>query len=140
MTTHHRSDILLQRAEIVAPPERRACDDHSFEMPTGLYGAAAALMFGFFVVMSIGFGAPQLIVPMAVIIIFTTMFFAVPILFVRQAPEDGSRALRWSELLERGIDTATGRTSGWEAAVLVLALPFFIFCWGLAIVAIAALV
>ena len=42
--------------------------------------------------------------------------------------------------MRNGIQTATGRSSGSDAAVLILVLPALIFLWALAIVAIAAFV
>lgn len=139
MTRRYQLDVLAKRQEIVAPPAQRSCQDHSFEMPTGLYWASAAFLFGFVAVTSIGFATPGLIIPVGIIAFFLGMFFAIPALFVRSAPKDSRRSLSWSKLMERGIDTATGRTSGGEAVVLLLILPVLIFCWGLAVVAIAAL-
>ena len=140
MTARYQSNFLALHRELVAPPAQRSCDDPNFEMPTGLYGASAALMLGFVAVASIGFATPGLIIPIGIIVFFLGMFFAIPALFVRTAPKDSPRALSWSELIEDGIDTATGPTSAREAAVLVLILPLLIFCWGVAVVAIAALV
>ena len=139
MTRRYQLEVLVKRQEIVAPPAQRSCDDHSFEMPAGLYGTSAALLFGFVGVTSIGFATPGLIIPIGIIVFFLGMFFAIPALFVRRA-RDSRRALSWSELMECGIDTATGPTSGRETAILVLILPMLIFCWGGAVVAIAALV
>lgn len=141
MTARYQADILTRRDEIVAAPPPRACEDHSFEMPTGLYGAMAALLFGFMAIMATGFAHPALAVPMAINFIFLTAFFAVPALFVTGSPKQmGQSARRWSEFIRNGIDTATGRTSGGEAVVLTLMLPFFIFCWGIAVLVIAAFV
>jgi hypothetical protein len=42
--------------------------------------------------------------------------------------------------MRKGIDTATGHSSGGEAIVLVLLLPALIFFWALAIVTILTLV
>ena len=134
-----RVDPLLLRADakLVPPPIQRACEDHHFELPTGLYVAMAALLFGFLAVLAIGLANPGLVVPMAINFAFLTAFFAVPTIFVRASGDD-KRSLRWSEFMARGIDTATGRVSGGEAIVLVLLLPALIFCWSLAIVAINA--
>lgn len=140
MSARHKPAVLLQRDEIVAPPQLRACHDHSFEFPTAIYGAMAAFLFGFIAVMAIGFAGPGLTLPMAVNFAFLTAFFAVPVLFVMTSPGVGSRALRWSDFMQGGVDTATGRTSGREALVLTLMLPFLIFCWGIAVLVIAALV
>jgi hypothetical protein len=132
--------VLLQRDEIVAPPMPRACEDHTFEFPTGFYGAMAALLFGFMAVMAVGFAHPELVVPMAINFAFLTAFFAVPVIFVRASPDDAGRgARRWSDFMRAGVDTATGHCSGREAVVLTLLLPFLILCWGVVVVAIAAL-
>ena len=128
--------LLKSQASLVAAPGQRACEDHSFEMPTGLYAAMAALFFGFLAVLAVGLSSPGLVVPMAINFVFLTAFFAVPAIFVRSV--DDSRAKSWTRFLEQGVETATGHSSGKEAAVLMLVLPAFIFCWALAIVAIVA--
>ena len=130
---------LLEQAAIVASPQARACNDHSFEMPTSIFVAMAALFFGFLAVMTIGFANPGLAVPMAINFVFLTAFFAVPVLFVR-TPRGGKTALGWSRFVKTGIQTATGHCSGGEAAMLTLVLPLLIFLWAVAIVSIAAFV
>lgn len=141
MSVRNISEVLLQKAEIVAPPPAPAWQDHSFEFPTPVYAAMAALLFGFLAVMAFGFAAPGLVVPMAVNFAFLTAFFAVPVIFVTGSPANpASGAKVWSDFMRNGVDTATGWTSGREALVLTLMLPFLIFCWGLAIVVIAAMV
>ncbi|MEO6580940.1 MAG: hypothetical protein ABIN83_07290 [Sphingomicrobium sp.] len=128
----------LADARLVVPsPALRSCQDHNFELPTGLYALMAALLFGFLAILTVGLADPGLVVPMAINFIFLAAFFGVPTLFVRAA-KDGKRPLGWAEFMERGIETATGHSSGREATVLALVLPFFIFCWAIAIVAIVA--
>ncbi|HET9355894.1 MAG TPA: hypothetical protein VFO42_06995 [Sphingomicrobium sp.] len=139
MSVRVDSQLLQGEARLVAAPNRRACEDHSFELPTGLYVAMAGLLFGFLAVLAIGLSSPGLVVPMAINFVFLTAFFAVPTIFVRTT-SDSSRASTWAHFMDRGIETATGHSSGKEAAVLMLLLPAFIFCWALAIVVIAALV
>jgi hypothetical protein len=139
MTTRIDHAKLLARDEIVATPAQRACEDHSFELPPAVFGAMAALFFGFLGVLAIGLAEPQLIVPMGVNFAFLTAFFAVPAIFAG-VTRDESRSLRWSEFMRKGIETATGHSSGREAAVLVLVLPALIFFWAIAIVTIVALV
>lgn len=126
-------------ARLVLPPAGRSCTDHSFELPGGLYAAMATLLFGFLAVLAVGLPTPGLVVPMAINFIFLTAFFAVPLIFVR-ASRDPARGSRWAAFLDGGIDTATGRCSARDAAVLMLLLPAFIFVWSVAIVVIAALV
>ena len=131
--------LLKADAQIVPPPSGRACDDHSFELPTGIYIAMAALLFGFLIVLAVGLANPNLVVPMGINFAFLTAFFAVPAIFVG-ATHDGKSSLKWSQFMARGVETATGHASGREAVVLILMLPAFIFCWALAIVAINAAV
>jgi len=130
---------LAAAREVVPPPMLRSCQDHNFELPAELYATMAALLFGFLAILAVGFAAPALAVPMGINLIFLIAFFGVPILFVRAA-RDERRSLGWSEFMERGINTATGHSSGRDATVLVLLLPLFIFCWAIAIVVIAATV
>lgn len=129
--------LLVRDAAIVSPPAPRACDDPRFELPGRLYAAMATLFFGFMAVMTVGFGNPGLVVPMAINVAFLTAFFAVPVLFVRTGHGRG-RSLSWKSFREEGVETATGRTASAEATILVLLLPAVIFVWGLAVVAIAA--
>lgn len=132
---------LLVTADIVAQPvfEQRACEDHSFELPGALYTALALCFFGFLAVMTLGFAAPMLAVPMGVNFFFLAAFFAVPAIFVG-ASHDTSKALRWADFRRKGVDTATGHSSAGEASVLMLTLPVLILGWAVAVVTIAALV
>ena len=129
--------LLKAEARLVPPPVQRSCDDHSFELPTGIYAAMAALLFGFLAVLAVGLANPNLVVPMGVNFAFLAAFFAVPAIFVGAA-KDGKRSLNWPQFMSRGVETATGHATGKEAVVLILMLPAFIFCWSLAIVAINA--
>ena len=131
--------LLHPDAAIVPPPAQRACDDHSFELPTGIYAAMAALLFGFLAILAVGLADPGLVVPMGINFVFLTAFFAIPAIFVGAA-NDGKSSLSWSQFVRKGVETATGHSSGKEAAVLILMLPALIFCWAIAIVAIWAAV
>jgi hypothetical protein len=136
MTTRVKSEVLIARDEIVAAPAERACTDQSFELPSGLYIAMAALFAGFVGVLSLSFRGGHMVVVYGVIFAFIAAFFAVPTMFPAMAP-NRKKALSWATFRIRGIQTATGRSSAGEAAVLVLLLPFLIFCFGMAIAAIA---
>jgi hypothetical protein len=139
MSFRQSPELLARQREIVAAPVQRACDNQTFELPTGIYVAMAALLFGFLAVLTIGFGNPGLAVPMAINVIFLTAFFAIPAIFVGAG--DGRRkTLSWHQLMRRGVETEAGRAGGGEAAILVLMLPAFIFCWAIAVVTINALV
>lgn len=129
---------LIARDEIVAAPQT-AWQDYNFELPPALHFATAALFLGFVGVLSLAFADPEMAAPFGAFIAFIAAFFTVPAIFVRTASKGSTKALRWSEFVERGIATEHGRCGGREAAVLVLILPVLIFCWALAIAIIAAL-
>jgi hypothetical protein len=100
----------------------------------------AGLFFGFVTVLTLAFST-HMAVSYGVIAIFIGAYFAVPAIFARTGPDQShTRALGWYEFRDRGIATATGRCSGKDATVLVLLLPFLIFCFGVAVAAIAAVV
>ena len=139
MTTRVKSEILVARDEIVAAPAQRACDDQSFELPSGLYVVMATLFAGFVGVLALSFRGGHMAVAYGVIFAFIAAFFAVPAMFPAMAP-DRRKALSWAMFRMRGIQTATGRTSAAEATTLVLLLPFLIFCFGMAVAAIAMIV
>jgi hypothetical protein len=131
---------LLIREEIAAPPLPRACTDRGFELPTGLYVAMAAMFLGFVGVLGLAFRNPEMAVPFGICVVLIVAFFTVPTLMVRTEQEGRTPALDWSRFMAEGVATATGHSSGREAAVLALLLPFLILCWAIAVAAIAALV
>ena len=139
MTTRVKTDILVARDEIVAAPAERACTDQSFELPSGLYIAMASLFAGFIGVLSLAFRGGHMAVAYGVIFAFVAAFFAIPAIAPAMASER-KKALSWAMFRMRGIQTATGRLTSGEATVLVLLLPFLIFCFGMAIAAIAMIV
>lgn len=128
---------LVHSETAMLPP---AVVDRSFELPTRLYVATAALYLGFMAVMAIGFGNPELVLPVAVIVILIVAAFGAPAIWVRMAPGSRRAAKSWSRFRLDGIATEHGRTRARDAMVQVLILPVLIFLWGLAVVTIAALV
>ena len=114
--------------------------DRNFEMPTGLYVAMAGLFSAAFAVMALGFANPAMILPTAIIALFIAMFFAVPAAWVRMKPASAQHALSWERFRRHGIMTAFGHSSANAAAIQVLILPALLLVWGIAVVAIAALV
>jgi hypothetical protein len=137
MTSRQVQEILIASDEIVTPPRLRSCDDHSFELPTGIFVAMAVMFTGFIVVLSLAF-TERMAVSYGVIFAFIAAFFLVPSLWPRIKPK-GQRtaALSWEEFVDRGIDTANGRTSAASTTVLILSLPFLILCFAIAIATIA---
>ena len=136
---HIEQARLLASDEVVACPAQRACDDQTFELPTVIYIAMAAMFAGFIAVLSLAFN-DHMLVSFGVIFAFLAAFFFIPSIFPRMARGSQTKALKWHEFTDHGIDTATGRTSAVSATVLVLALPFLIFCFAIAVASIAALV
>jgi hypothetical protein len=133
--------LTLRKEIVAAPAHPRACEDRTFELPPALHIATAALFLGFVSLLCAAFATPGLLVPYSVFAIFIVAFFAVPALWARMKPEENrSRALSWDELLEDGVETATGHAGGVEAAVLVLMLPAFVLLWAVAVATIAAIV
>ncbi|MGZ3173577.1 MAG: hypothetical protein ACXWJC_11100 [Croceibacterium sp.] len=114
--------------------------DRSFELPTALYALSVALFLGFMGVTAIGFGNPELTLPMAVIVLSIVAIFGVPAIWVRMAPGSRKASKSWSRFRAEGIATEYGRTNTRDATVQVLILPVLIFLWGIATVIIAALV
>ena len=131
--------VLAASDQLAEAPVARACRDQSFELPTGIYVAMGIMFTGFVAVLAFAFTG-EMAVSYGVIFAFIGMFFAVPALFPRMARDSSTRALQWQEFRERGIETATGNTSAGAATVLVLALPFLILCFAVAVAAIAAVV
>jgi len=132
MTSRLKSEVLIRSDEIVEAPAERACGDQSFELPSGVYVAMAALFAGFIGVLSLALRGAQMALVYGVIFAFIAAFFAVPAILPAMAPSR-KKALSWADFRSRGIETATGRSSAGEATVLVLLLPALIFCFGIAI-------
>jgi len=129
---------LLAQGEIVSSPRERACSDQSFELPTGIYMAMAAMFTGFVAVLALAFRGGRMAIVVGVIFAFIAAFFAVPSMFPGVAADfRQTRALSWFEFSDRGIETATGHSSARAATILVLVLPFLILCFGIAVVSIA---
>ena len=136
---------LLARADIVHAPvlpvqPSEGCRDRTFELPTGLLLSVFGLFTAYLVVMSIGFAADGLVVPMAVNFIFVAAFAIVPMLWATMKPAKESRALSFDRFLARGVETETGKCGAGSASIQVLMLPAFILLWGIAVTTIAALV
>lgn len=114
--------------------------DRTFELPAALYAGTAVSYLAFMAVMVLGFGNPALILPIAVIVFFLIMAFAVPAVWMRLKPDHAQRLTSWARFQRHGVMTAFGRSSASAATIQVLILPVLILLWGLAAVTIAALV
>ena len=136
---HVDQSQLLASDELVVAPEKRACDDQTFELPVGIYIAMAVMFTGFVVVLSVAFRG-GMAVSYGVIFAFLAAFFGIPPLFPRLARANGAKALQWHDFASKGIDTATGRASAVSATALILVLPVLMLCFAIAVATIAALV
>lgn len=139
MSIRHDVEHLLASREVVAPPVERACTDRTFGLPSGLHATFYGLFLAYLAVMGLGFAHPEMILPMAIFVIFTVGFYVVPMMWAVMKPDNESGAMNMGELLGRGIETNTGHSSGTAAIAQVLVLPVLILFWGVAAVTIAAL-
>ncbi|HET8749156.1 MAG TPA: hypothetical protein VFM42_00300 [Sphingomicrobium sp.] len=137
MSNRQTSETLAAREEIADSPTARACTDQNFELPSGIFIAMAFLFAGTVAVLSLALPG-HMGVSFAVIFAFLAAFFVIPAIFVASAPGT-SGAVRWSEFMRKGIKTGSGHSSGGSAALLVLMLPFLIFCFAVVIATIVAL-
>jgi hypothetical protein len=140
MSVHLSAKQFQDVANRVAVPNFRQDVDRTFELPTRLYVATVGLYFAFLAVMAIGFQTREMILPMAIFVIYIVMAFGVPAMWARMKPDNDSQALDWLEFSENGIVTMTGLTRAKDATAQVLVLPVLIFFWGAATATIATLV
>lgn len=137
-----REQIALAANVTAAPPAyiRKAPVDRTFELPKGLYVATVGLYLGFIALMGLSFSHAEMIIPVAIFVVFVIGGFGLPMVWTRLAPETPSKSKSWARFKQEGIMTAYGRTSARDATVQVLILPVLIFVWGVIAVTIAALV
>ncbi|MBC7159403.1 MAG: hypothetical protein H5U21_05050 [Porphyrobacter sp.] len=137
-----RDAIALQAIVHDAPPaaRRNAPLDRSFELPSALYATMVALFLGYIALMAVGFASPQMILPVAIFVLFIVAFFGVPALWVRLQPDTPVRAMTMARFRATGIQTGTGHCDARAASVQVLILPVLLMAWGVAAVTIAAVV
>ncbi len=140
MSVHFPAEQFQNVANRVVAPNIRQDVDRTFELPTGLYVATVGLYFTFLAVMAIGFQTREMILPMAVFVIYIVMAFGVPTLWVRMKPTHDSKAIEWLHFREKGIVTNTGATKAKDATAQVLILPALILFWGVGTAMIAAIV
>jgi hypothetical protein len=141
MSVRHAHQLLADAREIVAAPDtRRACETRHFDLPVALQAGFFGLFLAYLGVMWLGFGNPDLAIPMAIFVFFTAAFYVVPMLWATMGPANPTRSMTLGRLLGEGIDTHTGRTGGGAAVAQVMVLPVLILAWGVAVVVIAALV
>jgi hypothetical protein len=140
MSIQYHASEFQTIAKQVERPNIRQDIDRSFQLPMRLYGATIGLYLAFLAVMAIGFQTREMILPMAIFVIYIVMAFGVPALWTKMRPENNSKALDWMSFQNDGIVTMTGQTKAWDATAQVLVLPVLIFFWGVATATIATIV
>jgi hypothetical protein len=125
---------------VTAHPRHQIDVDRTFGLPTALYATTVGLFLAYLGVMTLGFGNPELALPMAIFVLFVVAGFGVPALWAGMKPDHRDRPLSWSRFASEGIETLTGRCTAGDATVQVLLMPTVIFLWGVGTVTIAALV
>jgi hypothetical protein len=114
--------------------------DRSFELPVALYAGTVGAYLAFIGIMALGFGNPELVLPLAVCVVFVAMLAGVNAMWMRMKPEHPQRLTNWNRFQRDGVMTAYGRCTANAATVQVLILPVLIVAWGIAVVTIAAVV
>lgn len=131
----------LATVPLPAPNLRQGIETRHFDLPVALHAGYFGLVLAYLGVMFLGFRSPGMIIPIAICVIFTVGFYAVPALWSGMKPDhEDDRPLGMDALLQRGITTHTGWCRGRDAIVQVMLLPVLILGWGFAVVTIAALV
>ncbi|OYW44180.1 MAG: hypothetical protein B7Z08_10685 [Sphingomonadales bacterium 32-68-7] len=131
---------IVHDAHEILAPRAPTTVDRSFELPTALYAITVGLFLGYIGLMAWGFAHPEMILPVAIFVLFVCAGFGVPALWVRMQPDTASKPKSWSRFQAEGVMTLTGRLKANEAAAQVLVMPAVLFLWGVAAVTIAALV
>jgi hypothetical protein len=134
MSIHYPATQFQDVATRVAAPNLRQDVDRSFGLPPVLHIATFGLYFAFLTVMSVGLGSSELAIPLAICFIFLGMAAAVPAKWVTMKPARRTQAADWTEFLQEGIETHTGRMHAGDAIAQVMILPVLIFVWGVAII------
>ena len=124
----------------LTPNLRQDIESRHFDLPVALHKLVFGLFLAYLGVMFTGFSNPEMILPMAIFVIFTVGFYVVPALWCRVGPERADTAISLNAFFRNGVPTHIGWCSGRDAAVQVLLLPALIFGWGVAVTMIAAFV
>jgi hypothetical protein len=139
MTGKYQTETLARIAEIKTTPNVRQSIDRTFELPSRLYFGTVGAYLAFLAIMAIGFRSREMVLPMAIFVIYIMMAFGVPALWTRMRPAHHSQALDVSKFAQHGIETWTGQITARDATLQVLILPVLILFWGVVVVTIAFL-
>ena len=84
-------------------------------------------------------GTRDMILNLGIIVVFLTMFFAIPGIFLRTEPGGRGRP-KLAQFMRSGIETATGSCSGGAALAQILIVPVFLTVSALVMSIIVAIV
>jgi hypothetical protein len=140
MSIHYTAETfaLTKAAKKVMPVETKV--GRSFDLPVRLHVATVALYLVFLAVMALTYQTREMIIPMAIFVIYIAMAFGVPAMWVRMKPDHPVKTLGWAGFSCNGINTFTGVMSARDATAQVLMLPVLILGWGVGIAIITAAV
>ncbi|MCX7676526.1 MAG: hypothetical protein N2Z59_04010 [Alteraurantiacibacter sp.] len=114
--------------------------DRTFELPRGIYAATVGCYLTFLATTGLAFSHAEMIIPMAIFVLFILGGFGLAAVWTKLAPEAPRKAMSWARFQRDGIAALTGHNAAGAATVQVLILPVLIAVWGFAVVTIAALV
>ncbi|QUT04784.1 hypothetical protein KFK14_17345 [Sphingobium phenoxybenzoativorans] len=147
MTRHYPAEhfaaekITGDQIAIARPvPAARGEYGRTFDLPPALYAMTVGGYLAYLAVMGIAFMAPDLVIPMAIFVLFVLAAFGTPALFARMAPPPPGWPRTMSAFMREGFECMTGHVSGTGAATQVLIMPVLILIWGICIALIAAMV
>lgn len=140
MSIHYTAETFAQAPAIKRTTPFKVKVKRSFDLPPALHLATIGLYFAFLGVMAFAFQDRGLLIPMAIFVIYITMAFGVPAMWVRMQPNHADKPLCWTDFSRFGVDTYTGNMNAKDATGQVLILPVLILGWAIAIAVIAAMV
>lgn len=140
MTIQYPITAFAEAGELTTAPVELERRTRHFDLPVGLHAVTVGLYLAFLGVMAFAFQSRDMILPMAIFVIYIAMAFGVPALWSGMKPDHLDRATRWQAFARDGIECATGRLTSGEAMGQVLILPVLILGWGIVVAIIAAAV
>ena len=137
MSIHISAAEIEARARVVAAPvaatsaERRR-GRRAFDLHPAVHGLTIAAYAVFATILCTTFMAPGMIVPAAIVAVSVVALFLTPGLWARVVPDEGKPKQSWSEFMDEGVDTITGRLSAGAAMAQILTLPALVVCLAIA--------
>ncbi len=126
-----------QRVEAPRLPNRA---ERTFGLHPALFAMTIGCYFAFLAIMAAAFMNANLVIPFAIFIIYSVMYFGVPSLWARVAERPIGRYASWEDFRAEGIDTASGHISSGGAITQVLIVPVLVVGFAAAVAIIAATV